>query len=160
VVFHFPCIFFFFQIDDVISQAQATRAVLGSQRTLFTDVQGKVKGLGDKFPMIRSLLGMLQFLSSSFPLIFRLASLCWPSMCFCRFDKKAAFKGYSYSVSSNCCLYVVSHHLLAFKVTKIFCNALWIMVLLSIEFFCLSVFFFFFFFFFFFRGRGFLVFFF
>jgi len=50
----------FFQIDDVISQAQATRAVLGSQRTLFTDVQGKVKGLGDKFPMIRSLLGMLQ----------------------------------------------------------------------------------------------------
>jgi len=60
----------------VISQAQATRAVLGSQRTLFTDVQGKVKGLGDKFPMIRSLLGMLQFLSSSFPLIFRLASLC------------------------------------------------------------------------------------
>ncbi|QCE02969.1 Golgi SNAP receptor complex member 1-2 isoform X2 [Vigna unguiculata] len=47
-------------IDDVISQAQATRAVLGSQRTLFTDVQGKVKGLGDKFPMIRSLLGSIR----------------------------------------------------------------------------------------------------
>ena len=46
------------QIDDVISQAQATRAVLGSQRSLFGDVQGKVKLLGDKFPMIRSLLGM------------------------------------------------------------------------------------------------------
>ncbi|KHN47897.1 Golgi SNAP receptor complex member 1-2 [Glycine soja] len=47
-------------IDDVISQAQATRAVLGSQRTLFTDVQGKVKVLGDKFPMIRSLLGSIR----------------------------------------------------------------------------------------------------
>ncbi|KAG5070977.1 hypothetical protein JHK86_006188 [Glycine max] len=50
----------FTQIDDVISQAQATRAVLGSQRTLFTDVQGKVKVLGDKFPMIRSLLGSIR----------------------------------------------------------------------------------------------------
>ncbi|KAL5180860.1 Golgi SNAP receptor complex member 1-2 [Glycine soja] len=47
-------------IDDVISQAQATRVVLGSQRTLFTDVQGKVKVLGDKFPMIRSLLGSIR----------------------------------------------------------------------------------------------------
>ncbi|MED6122651.1 Golgi SNAP receptor complex member 1-2 [Stylosanthes scabra] len=43
-------------IDDVISQAQATRAVLGSQRALFGDVQGKVKLLGDKFPVIRTLL--------------------------------------------------------------------------------------------------------
>ncbi|KAL5180859.1 Golgi SNAP receptor complex member 1-2 [Glycine soja] len=48
------------QRDDVISQAQATRVVLGSQRTLFTDVQGKVKVLGDKFPMIRSLLGSIR----------------------------------------------------------------------------------------------------
>ncbi|XP_054780720.1 Golgi SNAP receptor complex member 1-2 [Prosopis cineraria] len=47
-------------IDDVISQAQATRSVLGSQRALFGDVQGKVKLLGDKFPMIRSLLGSIQ----------------------------------------------------------------------------------------------------
>ena len=47
------------QIDDVISQAQATRAVLGSQRTLFGDVQGKVKLLSDKFPIIRGLLGIL-----------------------------------------------------------------------------------------------------
>lgn len=53
--FNFPA---FFQIDDVISQAQATRSVLGSQRALFGDVQGKVKLLGDKFPIIRSLLGM------------------------------------------------------------------------------------------------------
>ncbi|RYR72182.1 hypothetical protein Ahy_A02g006391 isoform B [Arachis hypogaea] len=65
-------------IDDVISQAQATRAVLGSQRALFGDVQGKVKLLGDKFP-------------------------------------KEALKGYPYSVGSNCSLYVVHHHLLAFK---------------------------------------------
>ncbi|KAI4356744.1 hypothetical protein L6164_000738 [Bauhinia variegata] len=46
-------------IDDVISQAQATRSVLGSQRALFGDVQGKVKLLGDKFPIIRSLLGSI-----------------------------------------------------------------------------------------------------
>lgn len=46
------------QIDDVIGQAQATRAVLGSQRSLFSDVQGKVKNLGDKFPVIRGLLGI------------------------------------------------------------------------------------------------------
>lgn len=45
------------QIDDVISQAQATRVVLGSQRSLFGDVQGKVKLLSDKFPVIRGLLG-------------------------------------------------------------------------------------------------------
>jgi Golgi SNAP receptor complex protein 1 len=48
-----------YQIDDVISQAQATRGVLDSQRTMFGNVQGKVKLLGDKFPIIRSLLGML-----------------------------------------------------------------------------------------------------
>lgn len=40
------------QIDDVISQAQTTRAVLGSQRAFFGDVQGKVKVLSDKFPII------------------------------------------------------------------------------------------------------------
>lgn len=49
--------FAFMQIDDVISQAQATRTVLGSQRSLFGDVQGKVKFLSDKFPVIRGLLG-------------------------------------------------------------------------------------------------------
>ncbi|KAE8709391.1 Golgi SNAP receptor complex member 1-2 [Hibiscus syriacus] len=46
-------------IDDVINQAQTTRAVLGSQRALFGDVQGKVKVLGDKFPVIRGLLGSI-----------------------------------------------------------------------------------------------------
>lgn len=48
------------QIDDVISQAQTTRSVLGSQRTLLGDVQGKVKQLSDKFPVIRGLLGAIK----------------------------------------------------------------------------------------------------
>nr|AFK46697.1 unknown [Medicago truncatula] len=47
-------------IDEVISQAQATRAFLGFQRALFGDVQGKVRLLGDKFPIIRSLLGSIR----------------------------------------------------------------------------------------------------
>lgn len=47
-------------IDEVISQAQATRGVLGSQRALFGDVQGKVKSLGDKFPVIRGLIGSIR----------------------------------------------------------------------------------------------------
>lgn len=47
------------QIDDVISQAQTTRQVLGTQRTLFGDVQGKAKQLSDKFPIIRGLLGTM-----------------------------------------------------------------------------------------------------
>ncbi|KAI5598464.1 hypothetical protein BDE02_02G133100 [Populus trichocarpa] len=47
-------------IDDVINQAQTTRAVLGSQRTFFGDVQGKVKLLSDKFPIIRGLLGSIR----------------------------------------------------------------------------------------------------
>lgn len=45
------------QMDEVINQAQTTRSVLGSQRALFGDVQGKVKLLSDKFPIIRGLLG-------------------------------------------------------------------------------------------------------
>ncbi|XP_062001249.1 Golgi SNAP receptor complex member 1-2 [Rosa rugosa] len=47
-------------IDEVISQAQTTRAVLGSQRALFGDVQGKVKNLSDKFPVIRGVLGSIK----------------------------------------------------------------------------------------------------
>ncbi|KAG5626935.1 hypothetical protein H5410_012153 [Solanum commersonii] len=49
----------FVQIDDVINQAQTTRAALGSQRALFGDVQRKVKQLGDKFPVIRGLIGSI-----------------------------------------------------------------------------------------------------
>ncbi|GER46458.1 Golgi SNAP receptor complex member 1 [Striga asiatica] len=47
-------------VDEVINQAQATRAALGSQRAMFGDVQGKVKLLGDKFPIIRGLLGSIR----------------------------------------------------------------------------------------------------
>ncbi|KAM7260893.1 hypothetical protein ACFE04_026368 [Oxalis oulophora] len=47
-------------IDDVINQAQSTRAVLGSQRGLLGDVQGKVKSLSDKFPVIRGILGSIK----------------------------------------------------------------------------------------------------
>ncbi|CAK9140586.1 unnamed protein product, partial [Ilex paraguariensis] len=72
--------FTFMQIDDVISQAQTTRATLGSQRALFGDVQGKVKQLGDKFPIIRGLIGTILnpflllsvLLLTNFPLILSL----------------------------------------------------------------------------------------
>ncbi|KAL6128967.1 hypothetical protein ACLB2K_072320 [Fragaria x ananassa] len=47
-------------IDEVISQAQTTRAVLGSQKAMLGDVQGKVKNLSDKFPVIRGLLGSIK----------------------------------------------------------------------------------------------------
>ncbi|XP_004306942.1 PREDICTED: Golgi SNAP receptor complex member 1-2 [Fragaria vesca subsp. vesca] len=47
-------------IDEVISQAQTTRAVLGTQKAMFGDVQGKVKNLSDKFPVIRGLLGSIK----------------------------------------------------------------------------------------------------
>ncbi|CAL5340225.1 unnamed protein product [Camellia sinensis] len=48
------------EIDDVISQAQSTRAALGSQRAFFGNVEGKVKLLSDKFPIIRGLLGSIR----------------------------------------------------------------------------------------------------
>ncbi|KAK9757833.1 hypothetical protein RND81_01G189100 [Saponaria officinalis] len=48
------------QIDEVISQAQAARSVLGSQRAFFGDVGGKVKRLSEKFPVIRGLLGSIR----------------------------------------------------------------------------------------------------
>ncbi|GAB2272005.1 Golgi SNAP receptor complex member 1-2 [Dionaea muscipula] len=47
-------------IDDVINQAQTTRAALGSQRALFGDIGGKVKILSEKFPIIRGLLGSIK----------------------------------------------------------------------------------------------------
>lgn len=56
---HFNAGFTVVQIDDVIGQAQTTRQVLGSQKAMFGDVQGKVKNLSDKFPIIRGLLGKL-----------------------------------------------------------------------------------------------------
>ncbi|XP_077235825.1 Golgi SNAP receptor complex member 1-2-like [Tasmannia lanceolata] len=48
------------QIEEVINQAQTTRSVLGTQRSLLGDVQGKVKQLSDKFPIIRGLLGAIK----------------------------------------------------------------------------------------------------
>ncbi|KAK1327176.1 Golgi SNAP receptor complex member 1-2 [Acorus calamus] len=47
-------------IDEVISQAQTTRSVLDSQRSLLGGVQGKAKQLSDKFPIIRGLLGAIR----------------------------------------------------------------------------------------------------
>ncbi|KAK1376328.1 Golgi SNAP receptor complex member 1 [Heracleum sosnowskyi] len=47
-------------MDEVISQAQTTRSVLGSQRAMFGDVQGKVKQLGEKFPIVRGLIGSIR----------------------------------------------------------------------------------------------------
>ncbi|KAM0900071.1 hypothetical protein ACQ4PT_020880 [Festuca glaucescens] len=48
------------QIDEVIGQAQSTRSALSNQRALFGDVQGKVKQLGEKFPVVRGLLGAIK----------------------------------------------------------------------------------------------------
>lgn len=66
----------------MISQAQSTKAALSSQRALFGDVQGKVKLLGDKFPVIRGLIGtflkphpFLIFSSLSFFLVIQLLIL-------------------------------------------------------------------------------------
>ncbi|MFS8022828.1 putative golgi SNAP receptor complex, subunit 1 [Helianthus anomalus] len=47
-------------MDDVITQAQTTRAALGSQRAMFGDVQGKVKQLSEKFPIVRGLIGSIR----------------------------------------------------------------------------------------------------
>nr|XP_023899820.1 Golgi SNAP receptor complex member 1-2-like [Quercus suber] len=57
---HFNAGFTTVQIDDVIGQAQTTRQVLGSQKAMFGDVEGKVKNLSDKFPIIRGLLGSIR----------------------------------------------------------------------------------------------------
>lgn len=47
-------------IDEVINQAQATRSALGEQRAFFGNVQGKLKQLGEKFPIVRGLLGAIK----------------------------------------------------------------------------------------------------
>ncbi|KAG9134989.1 hypothetical protein Leryth_024658 [Lithospermum erythrorhizon] len=65
-------------IDDVINQAQSTRSALASQRTLFGDVQGKVKLLGDKFPVQsgeRNQETLLYYLQSSQPVRCFLSSI-------------------------------------------------------------------------------------
>lgn len=47
------------QVDEVISQAQATKGALAARHSAFMEIQGKLKQLGDRFPVIRSLLGKL-----------------------------------------------------------------------------------------------------
>nr|XP_009388400.2 PREDICTED: Golgi SNAP receptor complex member 1-2-like isoform X2 [Musa acuminata subsp. malaccensis] len=48
------------QIDEVTSQAEAIKGVLSAQRSTFGEIQGKVKQLSDRFPVIRNLLGMIK----------------------------------------------------------------------------------------------------
>ncbi|CAA6673666.1 unnamed protein product [Spirodela intermedia] len=48
------------QIDEVTSQAESVKGSLAAQRNAFTEIQGKVKQLGDKFPVIRNLLGAIK----------------------------------------------------------------------------------------------------
>lgn len=110
----------FVQIDDVISQAQTTRAALGSQRALFGDVQGKVKQLGDKFPVIRGLIGTTVFGTISAP------QLSWLKLSLadiiadpCRFNQKEEIKGHTHPSSSHCSLHFVSYYLLALEVIGI-----------------------------------------
>lgn len=102
----------------MISQAQSTRAALGSQRALFGDVQGKVKVLGDKFPVIRGLIGnplephlMLLFLFE-WPIHFILNNSD-------RFNQKEAIKRHPDPCCSYCSLYSLSYYLLALKVVTI-----------------------------------------
>lgn len=47
-----------FQIDEVISQAQNAKGTLAAQRNLFAEMQGRVKQLSDKFPLVRNVLGI------------------------------------------------------------------------------------------------------
>ncbi|CAN4111785.1 unnamed protein product [Withania somnifera] len=104
-------------IDDVISQAQTTRAALGSQRALYGDVQGKVKQLGDKFPVICGLIGITTFWTIS------TTRLSWLKVSLaniiadpCRFNQKEEIKGCPHSISSHCSLHFVSYYLLALEV--------------------------------------------
>ncbi|KAG6505959.1 hypothetical protein ZIOFF_031272 [Zingiber officinale] len=50
------------QIDEVTSQAEEMKGILLAQRSTFSGIQGKVKQLSDRFPMIRNILGL--YLSS------------------------------------------------------------------------------------------------
>lgn len=47
------------QVDEVINQAQATKGALAAQRSAFVEIQGKLKQLADRFPVVRGLLGKL-----------------------------------------------------------------------------------------------------
>ncbi|MQM17317.1 hypothetical protein Taro_050286, partial [Colocasia esculenta] len=51
------------QIDEVTNRAEEVKGALAAQRNAFSDIQGKVKQLGDRFPVIRGLLGILYLLT-------------------------------------------------------------------------------------------------
>ena len=72
-----PFFFVRFQIDEVIGQAQSTRVALSNQRALFGDIQGKVKQLGEKFPIIRGLLGNILIPSLHAAALFFFWLLCY-----------------------------------------------------------------------------------
>ncbi|CAM6016762.1 unnamed protein product [Sphagnum balticum] len=57
------------QVDEVISQAQATKGALAAQHSAFMQIQGKLRHLGDHFPVIRSLLGAIKWKRSKDTLI-------------------------------------------------------------------------------------------
>ncbi|XP_077246280.1 Golgi SNAP receptor complex member 1-2-like isoform X2 [Tasmannia lanceolata] len=48
------------QIDDVTGQAEAVKGVLAAQRNAFVNIQGKMKQLSDRFPVIHGLLGAIK----------------------------------------------------------------------------------------------------
>lgn len=48
------------QMDELINHAQNTKGVLAAQRSIFVDMQGRLKQLGDKFPIVRNLLGSIR----------------------------------------------------------------------------------------------------
>jgi Golgi SNAP receptor complex protein 1 len=48
------------QVDEVINQAQATKGALAAQRSAFMEIQGKLKQLADRFPVVRGLLGAIK----------------------------------------------------------------------------------------------------
>eukprot|EP00271_Cylindrocystis_brebissonii_P015718 TRINITY_DN386_c0_g1_i1.p1 TRINITY_DN386_c0_g1~~TRINITY_DN386_c0_g1_i1.p1 ORF type:complete len:266 (-),score=38.84 TRINITY_DN386_c0_g1_i1:842-1639(-) len=48
------------QMDDLISQAQNTKGVLAGQRTTFESVAGRMRTLGERFPVVRNLLGAIR----------------------------------------------------------------------------------------------------
>ncbi|CAI5947779.1 unnamed protein product [Closterium sp. NIES-65] len=48
------------QMDELISHAASTKAALASQRSLFASIQGRIKLLSDRFPLLRSVLGAIR----------------------------------------------------------------------------------------------------
>ena len=51
------CVLVSLQIDDLISTAADTKAALASQRSLFANIQSRVKLLSERFPAVRRILG-------------------------------------------------------------------------------------------------------